>query len=111
MGHRLVAAVFDNWSPLLSNAEARVLLFMAHKALDTTGDQGQPARLYFAGQAAIAKAAGHVPTRAEPTERNLRAVAKVIGQLVERGAIERVQGARYGSNAVYRIRPDPWDID
>lgn len=109
MGHRLVSSVFDNWAPLLTNAQARVLLFMAHRALDTKGDRGEPPHLYFAGQAAIARAAGHVEHRSEPTPQALRTVAKVIGQLVEVGALERVQGSRYGSNAVYRIRPDPWD--
>ncbi|WP_084124946.1 hypothetical protein [Demequina sp. NBRC 110054] len=109
MGHRLVGAAFDNWAPYLTNAQARVQVFMAHRALDTTGDRGEPARIYFGGHAAIAKACGYTKPNVEPTPQSLRSVGKVIGELIARGAIERIRDSRYGNNAVYRLRADPWD--
>ncbi|WP_152659333.1 hypothetical protein [Demequina salsinemoris] len=100
--------MFANWAPYLTNAQARVLLFMAHRALDTTGDRGEPPGLYFGGHAAIAKACGYTKANTEPTPQNLRSVRKVMHELIERGAVALVRGARYGNNASYRIRPDPW---
>jgi len=98
MGARLVTLVLMRWSQL-GDAEFRLLVRMAHTALDERSG-GMPAATYFGGHdllAATLRSDGGSQTTL------LRRVRKAITLLVEAGAVERVGAARSGANQVYRL--------
>lgn len=98
MGARLVTLVLMRWSQL-GDAEFRLLVRMAHTALDEPSGP-TPAAMYFGGHdllAATLRSDGGSQTTL------LRRVRKAITGLVESGAVERVGAARSGLNQVYRL--------
>jgi len=98
MGARLVTLVLMRWSQL-GDAEFRLLVRMAHTALDERSS-GVPAATYFGGHdllAATLRSDGGSQTTL------LRRVRKAVTLLVEAGAVERVGVARSGANQVYRL--------
>lgn len=102
MGFRNAEAVIGQWQHL-SDRDARCLLVMAVMAADTDTRQGQPARTYWGGQAALAWALGYAPLDADPSPGALRNVRRVIASLVGAGAVKRVDEARGGENARYLL--------
>lgn len=97
MGARLVTLVLMRW-PHVSDRAFRVLVRMAHTALDEPG-QGTPAHLYFGGRDLLADVLRSDGDR----DTVYRTVKRAIAELVEAGAIERVAAGRAGRHAVYRM--------
>jgi hypothetical protein len=100
MGAQLVARVLAHWTHL-SDRPFRLLVRMAHTALDKPQD-GKPAGIYFAGRELLAMTLRGGGTN----ESRNRAVARTVADLIDVGAIERVDVGRTGHNAVYRLTLD-----
>lgn len=104
MGHRNVAAVFDDWSHL-PHQPFRLLTYMAHVSLDERGESG-PARRFFQGRDAMAAALGFpVPEGAGDSDRarcyqRVKAALKVLTMA---GVVRQVQTGRNGSNSRYEL--------
>lgn len=106
MGFRNAEAAISQWRHL-SDRDARCLLVMAVMSADADTKDGQPARTYWGGHAALAWALGYTPADADPTPGHLRNVRRVIASLVQAGAVKRVDEARGGENARYLVVVDP----
>lgn len=98
MGARLVTLVLMRWAQL-GDAEFRLLVRMAHTALDERSD-GRPAATYFGGHELLAAT---MRSDGGSMSTVLRRVRKAITNLSAAGAIERVGSARSGNNQVYRL--------
>lgn len=101
MGSQLVAKVFATWAPHVGDKAFRVLMRMAHTALDTPTEE-HAANLYWAHPDLVAAAMGGTGT----LQSRGRLARLGIEELIERGALERVNRARTGSRQVYRLTLD-----
>lgn len=99
MGARLVTLVLARWTHV-SDRAFRLLVRMAHTALDEPGAGGAPAGVYFGGRELLA-----LTLRAQggSTQTRYREVRTVLAELADAGAIERVHDGRPGSRAAYRL--------
>jgi hypothetical protein len=93
-----VTLVLMRWAQL-GDAEFRLLVRMAHTALDERSG-GNPAATYFGGHELLAAT---MRTDGGSASTVLRRVRKAITNLTAAGAIERVGAARSGNNQVYRL--------
>lgn len=98
MGARLVTLVLMRWAQL-GDAEFRLLVRMAHTALDERSGS-TPAATYFGGHELLAAT---MRSQGGSLATTLRRVRKAITNLVEAGAIERVGVAHAGVQQVYRL--------
>lgn len=98
MGANLVSQVLAHWTHV-SDRAFRVLTRMAVTALDKPRD-GKPANVYFAGRELLAMS---LRSDGGTEQSRFRIVARVVAELVQQGAIERIDGGRTGHNAVYRL--------
>jgi hypothetical protein len=98
MGANLVGRVLANWTHV-SDRAFRVLVRMAHTALDHP-QNGQPADHYFAGRELLAMT---LRATGGTEQSRYRVVARVVAELIEVGAIERIDSGRTGHSAVYRL--------
>lgn len=98
MGARLVTVVLMRWTNL-SDIEFRVLVRMAHTALDERSG-AIPAATYFGGHELLAATLKSEGGKAGTLERRVR---KAVTGLVAAGAVERVNRGRSGVNQVYRL--------
>jgi hypothetical protein len=98
MGANLVGKVLASWTHV-SDRAFRVLVRMAHTALDRP-NKDTPADHYFAGRELLA-----MSLRGDGgTEQSRhRTVARCVAELIEAGAIERIDTGRIGHAAVYRL--------
>jgi len=101
VGARLVGEVLARWAPVTSDRGFRILVRMAHTALDESND-GRPAGLYFGGRDLLVATLREESRRGKP-ENVYKEVRTIIAELIRIGAIERTNHARSGSNAVYRL--------
>ena len=104
MGAHLVGLVLTTWAPHISDRAFRLLTRMAHTALDTPTD-GVPAGLYFGGREPLIAVLSENSRRGTPAT-VYKDVRELLAELVEKGAIERTNQARSGSNQVYRLHLD-----
>lgn len=98
MGANLVGKVLIYWTHV-SDRAFRILVRMAHTALDKPTED-TPADHYFGGRELLAMAlrgTGGTP------ESRFRIVARVVAELIDAGAIRRVDSGRTGHAAVYRL--------
>lgn len=98
MGANLVTQVLAHWTHL-SDRAFRVLVRMAVTALDRPTLEA-PANTYFAGRELLAMS---LRGDGGSEKSRYRTVARVVAELVEAGAIVRIDGGRTGHNAVYRL--------
>jgi hypothetical protein len=98
MGANLVGRVLANWTHV-SDRAFRLLVRMAHTALDHP-QNGQPADHYFAGRELLAMT---LRATGGTEQSRYRVVARVVAELIEVGAIERIDSGRTGHSAVYRL--------
>jgi hypothetical protein len=97
MGIRLVKLVQSSiyWLGMIpSHGDRLVLHMMASTALDTAGENGEPACLYFGGRDALilALSDGIVPERGTAAYKTQsRKVSGCIQRLIKAGAIERLE--------------------
>lgn len=101
MGATLVAKALTKWGPIVSDKAFRVLMRMSLTALDTATEE-TPACLYFDHPDNVAKVMGGTGTLASQG----RLARSGIEELIERGALERVNRAKTGSRQVYRLTLD-----
>lgn len=97
MGARLAMEALTFWAPKLIPSTSLVLTRMALTALDDAKD-GTPPGMYWAGHEVLAAA-----LRGGVTPPNLRTVRRSIAELLEIGAIERVERGFNGHRSVYRL--------
>jgi hypothetical protein len=98
MGANLVGRVLSNWTHV-SDRAFRVLVRMAHTALDHPKED-TPADHYFAGRELLAMT---LRATGGTEQSRYRVVARVVAELIEVGAIERIDSGRTGHSAVYRL--------
>lgn len=101
MGAQLVSLVLVRWAPHISDRAFRVLVRMAHTALDADV-KGRSAGMYYGGRDLLA-----MTLRAErggTDEAAHRTVRRAISELLEVGAIERITAAKRGTTGAYRLR-------
>lgn len=97
MGASLAMQALTFWAPKLIPSTTLVLTRMALTALDE--DKGStPAGMYWAGHEVLAAS-----LRGGVTPQNLRTVRRAIAELLEVGAIERVERGFNGHRSVYRL--------
>lgn len=99
MGARLVTLVLARWTHV-SDRGFRLLVRMAHTALDEPGAGGAPAGVYFGGRELLAltlRAQGGSPRT------RYRDVRAVLTELLDAGAVERISDGRPGSRSAYRL--------
>lgn len=101
VGSRLVSLVLARWTHV-SDRAFRVLVRMAHTALDEPSN-GQPSELYFGGRELLLMT---LRDEGGSQETRYRALKRIIAELIDAGAIERVQAGRAGRNAVYKLTLD-----
>lgn len=104
MGAHLVGLVLTTWAPHISDRAFRILTRMAHTALDDASS-GVPAGLYFGGREPLIAVLSEKSRKGKP-ETVYKEVRDLLAELVEKGAIERTNHARSGSNQVYQLRLD-----
>lgn len=110
MGARLAGEVSDHWGHLPAGPY-KLLMRMALVALDTTGKDGQPPRVYWKGWADLAIALGRkVPDDDGTPESTVRRrtikaeVKRHTNALVEKGAVERaVDNPGKGTRQVWKL--------
>jgi len=98
MGSQLVAKVFATWAPHVGDKAFRVLMRMAHTALDETNERAQ-ACLYFGGPDLLAATMPGTGTDASKQ----RIARRALEELVALGAVELVNRAGNGRRQVYRL--------
>jgi hypothetical protein len=98
MGSQLVAKVFATWAPHVGDKAFRVLMRMAHTALDETNERAQ-ACLYFGGPDLLAATMPGTGTEASKQ----RIARRALEELVALGAVELVNRAGNGRRQVYRL--------
>lgn len=112
MGARLVGEVSDHWGHLPAGPY-KILIRMAVAALDTTGKDGQPPRVYWKGWADLAVGLGRkVPDdddgSPEAEQRRLSIKSEVrrhTATLVRLGAVERaVDNPGRGMRQVWKLK-------
>lgn len=100
MGARLVTqALHPAWAGL-SDPARLVLIAMCQTAKDKGTDHEPPAR-YWAGRDWLAL----ILTGHEPTDAARQRVKRAIRELVAAGAVEQLEPAHRGRNAIYLLTP------
>lgn len=97
MGATLAMQALTFWTPKLLPSTSLVLVRMSLTALDVATAR-IPAGMYWAGHDVLAAA-----LRGGVTPQNLRTVRRAVSELLEAGAIERVERGFNGHRSVYRL--------
>lgn len=100
LGAHLVSLALVRWAPHVTDRAFRVLIRMAHTALDTSVANSRPAGVYFGGHELLA-----LTLRGDGVadDAALKTVQRAVRELIDIGAVERMSDGRRGNQASYKL--------